>query len=50
VAGWETNRALRIGDRQRRLRNLYPGATFHPAMTNFWPSGWWLVELLRSKG
>jgi hypothetical protein len=43
-AGWETDRALRIGDRQRRLRNLYPGATFHPAMPNFWPSGWWLVR------
>jgi hypothetical protein len=43
-AGWKTNRALRIGDRQRRLRNLYPGATLHPAMPNFWPSGWWLVR------
>jgi hypothetical protein len=40
---WETNRQLRIGDRQRRLKNLYPNATFHSALRNFYPSGWWLV-------
>jgi hypothetical protein len=40
---WNTNRGLRIGDRQRRLRNLYPGADFHPALPLYWPAGWWLV-------
>jgi hypothetical protein len=41
--GWDTNRGLRIGDRQRRLKRLYPGATFHSANSPFWPAGWWLV-------
>jgi hypothetical protein len=40
---WVTERGLEIGDRQHRLRRLYPGATIHRAMANFWPSGWWLV-------
>jgi hypothetical protein len=40
---WDTNRGLRIGDRQRRLKRLYPGATFHRANRPFWPAGWWLV-------
>jgi hypothetical protein len=40
---WETNRGLQIGDRQRRLRKLYPGADFHTALQPYWPSGWWLV-------
>jgi hypothetical protein len=40
---WETDKGLRIGDRQRRLRNLYPNAKFHRALPNFYPSGWWLV-------
>lgn len=41
---WRTNRELEIGDRLRRLRNLYPNATFHPAEPGFWPAGWWLVR------
>lgn len=41
---WDTDRGLRIGDGQRRLRNLYPGASFHRANGDFWPSGWWLVR------
>jgi hypothetical protein len=41
---WKTDRHLAIGDRKRRLKNLYPGAEFHGAMHNFWPSGWWLVK------
>jgi hypothetical protein len=41
---WNTNRDLAIGDRRHRLKNLYPGAKFHGAMHNFWPSGWWLVR------
>jgi hypothetical protein len=40
---WRTNRGLEIGDRQRRLRNLYPNATFHPRQRFSWPAGWWLV-------
>jgi len=39
---WETNRGLEIGDGQRRLRDLYPKATFHSG--DFWPDGWWLVR------
>lgn len=41
---WRTDRGLEIGDRQRRLRNLYPNARFHPAEPGFWPAGWWLVR------
>jgi hypothetical protein len=41
-AEWDTNRGLQIGDRQRRLKRLYPSATFHRARP-FWPAGWWLV-------
>jgi hypothetical protein len=43
-AHWDTDRGLAIGDRQRRLRNLYPGATLRAAEPGFWPSGWWLVR------
>lgn len=42
---WRTNRDLEIGDRQRRLRNLYPNARFHRAEGGWpagWPTGWWL--------
>jgi hypothetical protein len=41
---WETNRGLEIGDRQRRLRNLYPRAEHHEASRGFWPAGWWLAR------
>jgi hypothetical protein len=41
---WRTDRDLEIGDRQRRLRNLYPNAKFHAAEPGFWPAGWWLVR------
>jgi hypothetical protein len=41
---WRTNRGLEIGDWERRLRNLYPKARFHPAERSFWPAGWWLVR------
>jgi hypothetical protein len=41
---WQTGRELEIGDRQRRLRNLYPRASFHAAEPGFWPAGWWLVR------
>jgi hypothetical protein len=34
---WRTARGLRIGDPQRRLRRLYPGATRHGR-------SWWLVK------
>jgi hypothetical protein len=40
---WETNRDLAIGDRRRRLRDLYPGATYHSAESGS-PAGWWLVR------
>lgn len=41
---WRTDRGLEIGDRQRRLRNLYANARFHSAEPGFWPAGWWLVR------
>ena len=42
---WVTNRDLAIGDRRRRLRNLYPGARYHEAGPGgSWPAGWWLVR------
>jgi hypothetical protein len=41
---WRTDRGLEIGDRRRRLRNLYPNATFHDAEPYYWPAGWWLVR------
>jgi hypothetical protein len=34
---WHTGKGLQIGDRQRKLRRLYPGATRHGA-------SWWLVR------
>jgi hypothetical protein len=40
---WQTNRGLEIGDRRRKLRNLYPNARYHAANPGFWPAGWWLV-------
>lgn len=36
---WETAGGLAVGDRQRRLRNLYPDARKHTEP----PRGWWLV-------
>jgi hypothetical protein len=47
---WETNRGLEIGDRRRRLRNLYPGATYHQVEPGYWPAGWWLVRRPSSIG
>lgn len=47
---WRTDRGLEIGDRQRRLRNLYPNARFHSAEPGFWPAGWWLVRRWSSIG
>jgi hypothetical protein len=47
---WVTNRGLEIGDRQRRLKNLYPNATFHSAEPGFWPAGWWLVRRVQPFG
>jgi hypothetical protein len=41
---WETGRGLAIGDRRRRLENLYPNARYRPAEPGFWPAGWWLVR------
>jgi hypothetical protein len=41
---WRTARGLAIGDRQRRLRNLYPNAKFHLAEPGFWPASWWLIR------
>jgi hypothetical protein len=41
---WETNRELAIGDRQWRLRSLYPDARYHSATPGYWPAGWWLVR------
>ena len=41
---WETGRGLEIGDRQRRLKSLYPNARYRPAEPGFWPAGWWLVR------
>jgi hypothetical protein len=38
---WQTGKGLEIGDRQRRMRNLYPNAEFHPFPK---PAGWWLVR------
>ena len=43
-SAWDTNRGLQIGDRRRRLKNLYPNASFHKANGNLWPSGWWLLK------
>jgi hypothetical protein len=40
---WRTNRGLEVGDRQRRLRKLYPNARFHAAEPGL-PAGWWLVR------
>ncbi len=40
---WTTARGLEVGDRQRRLRNLYPNAKYHSAEDGFRPAGWWLV-------
>ena len=40
---WQTGKGLAIGDRRRRLRNLYPNAAYHPREPGFWPAGWWLV-------
>jgi hypothetical protein len=34
---WHTGKGLQIGDRQRKLRRLYPGATRHGR-------SWWLVR------
>jgi hypothetical protein len=41
---WSTDRGLEIGDRQRRLRNLYPNAKYHAAEHGYWPAGSWLVR------
>jgi hypothetical protein len=41
---WQTNKDLAIGDAERRLKNLYPNATFHRSDQGFWPAGWWLVR------
>lgn len=40
---WETNRGLAIGERQHRLRSLYPNAVFHSAEESVFPPSWWLV-------
>jgi hypothetical protein len=40
---WRTNRGLEIGDRQRRVRSLYPNALFHSGEESVFPPGWWLV-------
>jgi hypothetical protein len=40
---WETNRGLAIGDRQYRLRDLYPNARFHSGEESVFPPSWWLV-------
>ena len=40
---WKTNRDLKIGNGQRRLRNLYPNARFHSGEESVFPPGWWLV-------
>ena len=40
---WKTDRDLRIGDGQRRLRSLYPNARFHSGEESVFPPRWWLV-------
>ncbi len=40
---WETNRGLEIGNRQQRLRSLYPNALFHSGEESVYPPSWWLV-------
>jgi hypothetical protein len=47
---WRTNRGLEIGDTQRRLRNLYPGALFHSGEESPYPPSWWLVTRLSQVG
>jgi hypothetical protein len=41
---WQTGKGLEIGDRQRRLRRLYPNAEFHTGEPDSWSAGWWLVR------
>lgn len=40
---WQTGRGLEIGDRRRRLHNLYPNARYHSATPGL-PAGWWLIR------
>jgi hypothetical protein len=40
---WRTGRGLERGDRDSRLRKLYPNAAFRPAGSSR-AAGWWLVR------
>jgi hypothetical protein len=41
---WQTTKRLKVGDNVRKLRRLYPSASFQPGARGFWPSGFWLVR------